>query len=166
MGNIAYSLTADLEGEVEVFDTVEDEKNGHGRVVPKFTGGVIHAGDRDFDVAEELEKGGGIIVVREGDVALVGALDGYAALKRVPVPDDAPIADGYDDHPAKALKDELTRRGIVGHGSSAKPALVAALQRIDELSGQGENVPADTSITDLMAEPDPGDAGQDDNQGS
>lgn len=87
MTQVAYALRADYQ------DT--------------FQGGVIHVGDRDFDVAAELEKGGGYIVVDTaewGVGALVAALDANAALKRTAV---RPAAEAVQDAEAERVDDEL-----------------------------------------------------------
>lgn len=65
-GFYAYALTAEYED--------------------NYGGGLIVAGDSDFDVKAELEKADGIIVT--DSPAIIQALDDYVALKRVALPDD------------------------------------------------------------------------------
>lgn len=69
---IAYALRADYED--------------------SYTGGLLAVGtDRTINVREELDTGGGRIVVDENDEQLLTVLDHYPALKRTTA-DSAPAA--------------------------------------------------------------------------
>jgi hypothetical protein len=63
-GRVAFALTAEY--------------------ADNYGGGIIVAGDRDYNVKAELDAQDGIIVT--DDPAVITALTDYVALERVPVP--------------------------------------------------------------------------------
>lgn len=142
---VAFALTADYEGTVEVFDTVEDKENGTGRVVDVFQGGIIAipGRDEDFDVKEHLTAGDGVIVVSAGDAPLVLALDEYVALKRVPAPDAAEPVSAYGSQRATDLRTLARTRGIDIPSGSTKDDIVALLEAQDAAVAAGDQGAAD-----------------------
>lgn len=117
-----------------------------------FTGGLLAIdGDRDFNVLEELEAGGGTIAVQATDTLLVNRLDAYPALKRVSASDVGPddVVAQYDAHSVDALRTEVDRRGITGGGSARKADLIAALEADDARVAAGIATPTDNSVTAL-----------------
>lgn len=138
---VAFALTADYEGTVEVFDTVEDQEAGTGRVVDKFQGGVIAipGRDEDFDVREHLIAGDGVIVVSAGDAPLLLALDEYTALKRVKAPDDAAdVVSAYSGQTKTVLRDLARSRDIDIPGGASKDDIVALLEAQDAAIAAGD----------------------------
>jgi hypothetical protein len=137
---IAYALREEFTG------TVEQD----GETVPVFTGGVIRAGDTDIDVREELEAGGGIIVVDTRAAGAIVHLDEYPPLKRVKAPaDGAPTgsftdAGPYAERTVDELRTDLRTRGIAGAGSAKRDELVTALNEHDQRL-------ADVSLDELGA---------------
>lgn len=114
-------MTASAEGFVAYSLRAEYEDN--------YTGGLIVAGDSDFDVKAELDAGDGTIVT---DVpAEIQALDDYPALKRVAVPADRLPREAPD--PDEASKADLVKQaeelGVSTSGTKAELAerIAAAL---------------------------------------
>jgi hypothetical protein len=98
---------------------------------PVFAGGVLNVSqDRSFDVGQALQSGGGQIVVEDHDEALLVALDGYAALKRVGAKGAEPTVDKYGEMTQAQLKDELKARALEGVGAT-KDEMRAALHADD-----------------------------------
>lgn len=161
MPPVAYALREEYAGTVQQIA----EEGADPVEVPAYTGGVIVV-DRGtnpdgssppdgFDVREELDANDGVIVVDETDAALIGALDQYPALKRVPAPDDAAIVHGYADRTAGELRGEAKRRGITGAGSASIADLVTALEAWDDRTADlatGENL-GEVRLADLLAPP-------------
>ena len=143
MGAIAYALRDEFTGTVDQRETEDAEPV----TVPVFTGGPISVDtDREIHLGEALEEGGGTIVIDDGDGALIVALDGYPALKRVAVPEGAePVAGDYDSQTNAALRAELNRRGVTGGGNKSHDELVAALEAYDAL----DDLPADLTVKSL-----------------
>lgn len=125
---VAFALTADYEGTVEI----------EGEQVPVFGGGLLNVGDGDFDVAQALDAGGGTIAVHAGDAPLIGLLDEYPALKRVAVPEDATPVSRYDRVSTSALREQASVRDIDGAGGAARGAVVDALERQDVAIAEGD----------------------------
>jgi hypothetical protein len=148
MPPVAYALRDELAGTVQQVPVDEDGNELEAITVPAFTGGVIvvdRGGNEPdgFDVREAIDEGGGLIVVDENDAYLIGALDQYPALKRVPAPEDAKPAVGYEHRRATDLREELERRGVTGAGSASKADLVSALEAWDARTAEldaGENL--------------------------
>lgn len=82
--------------------------------VDSFRGGVIRAGDRDVDLAEALNAGGGVIVAALTDYELVNALDGVDVLERTApgTGADVPTVSPYAGTNVEGLRDELRRRNL------------------------------------------------------
>lgn len=99
--SIAYGLKAEYEGTVEL----------DGTPVPVFSGGIIRVGERDVDVRQALDAGGGRIVVDDHDAALINRLDAHEALKRVAAHDAAVTLAPTDGMTVPALRDELRAAG-------------------------------------------------------
>src|SRR6059058_4740655 len=96
-----------------------------------YAGGVLNVSqDRSFDVGQALQDGSGQIVVDDHDEALLVALDGYPALKRVPAKDAEPTVDQYGSMSADQLKDLIKTRALKGVGAS-KDEMRAALHADD-----------------------------------
>jgi len=86
MTQVAYALRADSED--------------------SFAGGVLNVGDEDFDVAAQLKKGDGYIVVETATgygTTLAAVPDHYTPLKRVPVTQALKAVD-EPDPPAKPAR--------------------------------------------------------------
>lgn len=132
MGKVAYTLREEFAGTVtQVLEVDADGEPTETQEVPAYSGGLINAGPFDLNIGEELENGKGTIVVDDVDPRVTSALDEYPALKRTEVPDNADVTVGWDSRNAQELKDELTRRGVSGHGNAPKAKLVEALETLD-----------------------------------
>lgn len=106
-----------------------------------YTGGLIVAGDSDFDVKAELDAADGVIVT--DSPAIIQALDDYPALKRVPLPDDwydrqvggPPVEKPVVDETSKDdLKKQAEDLGLATSGTKAELAerIAAALEAADQ----------------------------------
>jgi hypothetical protein len=145
---VAFALREEYAGTVLQRETEDDP----GTEVPVFTGGLIGAGDRELNVRELLDEGNGTIVIEPAEHPLtLVALDEYPALKRVPVPADAPVTTGYADQTATKLREEAGRRGIAGAAGASKVDLVPALEADDERIAAGDAQPDDYSVSGLIA---------------
>lgn len=152
MGSIAFALSEEYAGTIEVFDTVEDHEAGNGREVPVFQGGNFARPDgTTFDVGAELEEGDGIIVVDDRDQVVVESLKLYPALKQVPVPEDREALTEYDGASRAALRAEAKWRGLAGSGTKEElaerlKANDAAVQAGDQEAAAAER-PEETTTT-------------------
>lgn len=156
MSTVAYALREEYQG------TTVQNIDGEDREVPVFTGGVIRAGEDDFDVREALDEGDGVIVVAETSSGLLSALDEYPALKRVAVPEGAAPLTEYQGAPLGRLRVEAKRRGLDGYSRANREALIAALEEHDRRAAAGE-IDADPVSVDDLADPDNApDAGEED----
>lgn len=134
MTTIAFGLRAEYDGTV----THDD-----GSEAPVYTGGVIAVGlNREaLDVRRALDDGAGRIVVDDSDLELVGALDAYPALKRLPADADAAGAvqvSRYELMTANDLKAEFDSRGFETAGRASKADRAAALQAHDHALAAGD----------------------------
>lgn len=114
---IAYELREDYRGTVTQVLTVDAEGNPvDTREVPKYSGGVVTAGDGDLNIVEALEEGNGRIVLNEADpesTGLINVLDNYPALKRVAIDeDDKPAAGGLASMTYNDLRGVAKRLGL------------------------------------------------------
>lgn len=136
----AYALRAEYEGTVEI----------DGEPQPVFQGGVLAVGDGDFDVAKELQAGGGIIVVQQADQVLVDLLDSYPALKRTTAPDEPDrVVSPYERQPTAQLRHLASLRDIDGHGGASRGQLEDALAAQDEAAASGDQAAvASASVED------------------
>ena len=76
--------------------------------IGSFTGGVIYVDNaRSLDIQAALTAGSGTISADENDAALIAALDGYLALRRVGTTADAAPA-----------TQQITRRTFRGHSGA------------------------------------------------
>lgn len=120
-----------------------------------FLGGVINAGERDLNIAEELEKGNGTITVADdADVRVITALDNYPALKRTTAPDGDPAVEGEDKYlrsRVTALRADAKARDLDGAGEADKATLVAALAEHDRILAADEAVAGPLTIDALAA---------------
>jgi hypothetical protein len=150
---VAYALREEYTGTVtQVLEADADGKPTKTLEAPKFSGGVIAAGDEDLNLAELLEEGNGVIVVDPtANPLAVVVLDEIGVLKRVPPPADAAAAVGYRDRTATALRERAGARGIAGTGNARHADLVAALEADDARVAAGQPVPPDYSVTALVA---------------
>lgn len=102
-----------------------------------FGGSVTLRDGSTLDVASALVNGGGVIV--SDDEHVNDTLDGYAPLKRVPVPADRI---GYDGMKKSELVDEIerrnaddTRENVDVDVTANKEVLISALRIADEKEG-------------------------------
>jgi hypothetical protein len=114
---VAYALREEFTGTVtQVLEADADGKPTKTLEAPKFSGGVIAAGDEDLNLAELLEEGNGVIVVDPtANPLAVVVLDELGVLKRVPPPADAAAAVGYRDRTATALRERAGQRAASRH---------------------------------------------------
>lgn len=120
---IAYELRSEYSG------TVEQERDGQTIEVPIYQGGLLAVGDGDFNVGEELERGGGTIVIRARDQILADLLNAYPPLKQVSAPDaPAAIVSPYERRQTDDLRIAASLRDIDGHASAGRDTLIAALE--------------------------------------
>ena len=114
-----------------------------------YLGGVLATSDGDFNVAEELEAGGGVITVDDGNHELVLVLDEYPALKRVGAPDDADPITRYDRMDRDTLRGELRGRNLPtgGRVEELRERLIAA----DTLATEGDPIEPDELDNTLNA---------------
>lgn len=138
MDLIAYTLREEFAG------TVEQETTDGVVDVPRYSGGVIRAGELDIDVPEELLAGDGYIVIDARSQSAAVHLDEYPPLMRVAVPDvhtrptGAFIAAGpYDLANVTELRGDAATRGIEGTGRAKREDLVDALEEHDERLAAG-----------------------------
>lgn len=156
---IAYALTADYEGTI---DLAGDTEGAESEIVPVYGGGVVTIdGDNSFDIGEALETGEGIIVLEETD-PLIPLLDAYPALKRVPVPEGATITGSLDAMNLNQLRGEAKRLGLQGYSGANKVALKNAILEFKERVAAGDNtVNDDPEVSPegdgLVPDPDPAD---------
>lgn len=103
-----------------------------------YTGGLIRVSyDRELNVKEALDEGGGTIVVADDDEQLISALDAYPALKRSDAPDDAePTAGRYDDATVASLRNDLKVAGLSTSGN--RDELVARLETHNAAVASGD----------------------------
>lgn len=129
--------------------------------VDTFAGGLLRAGDRDLNIAELLEQGGGTIVVDAAATPLeVAILDDYPALKRVKAPEGEAATVSHADLTVRQLRDEAARRGMGGAASASKTALVQALDTDDARVAAGIDVPPTYTVEALGETDDLSDLGQ------
>lgn len=140
MDKTAFELRSTFQGTVDV-----ELEDGSTEARPLFGGGVVAVAGDHFDVSEELEKGGGRIVVPTGNQTLVDVLRAYPALKEVPVGDDDATVVAYELQSTAQLRDELRRRNLKLGGS--KDELVARLTAQDEAIAAGDLETATTNPT-------------------
>lgn len=136
MEAIAFALDAELEG------TTEIERDGETVEVPKFGGALLAVDGVDFDVAEHLQAGDGLIVVRQNDSTLAELLAELPALREVDAPAGATPISPYERRTVDQLREIASLRDIAGAGNAGHGALVTALDRYDELVADGDNVAA------------------------
>lgn len=131
----SFALRADYEGSVEV----------DGEPRPIFQGGLLAVGDNsDFDVAEALKDGDGVITIHRSDTILEALLDAYPALKDVTVPDaPAAIVSPYARRQLDDIRQLASIRDIEHAGSASKEHLVEALELQDRLQRDGAAVQVD-----------------------
>lgn len=130
---VAFALKAEYEGTVEV-----EAEDGSGLVeVPKFQGGILYVGDGDINIADELEAGGGYIVVGTEDQRLRDLLEVYPALKRVEVPAGAKPLSMFARYPDEDLRLQGSLREIKGYASMSRAKLVKALEAHDAARRKG-----------------------------
>lgn len=135
----AFALRSDYEG------TVEQD----GEQVPKFGGGLLAVGDGDFDVAEELLKGDGTIVVPVTDQRLLDLLDQYPALKGVTVPAGATATvSPYERRTADEVRMLAGLRDIAGAKSASKERAARALEVHDVALAAGDQEAANAITID------------------
>lgn len=96
-----------------------------------FAGGVLAVGDGDFHVRDQLERGGGAIVVQSNDQRLVDLLDAYPALKRAKAPADARPISPYERQTAEAIHHAAELRGVKGAGRASRDAIQIVLDAHD-----------------------------------
>lgn len=137
----AYALTADYTGDVEVVLA-----DGTPETRPKFGGGLLAVGDGDFDVAAELDAGGGTIVVYSHDVRLVALLDAYPALKRVTPPPGPKVVNPYARRDVETLRHLARIRGVPH--AAGRRRLETALLRADADAHGVEPPPVEPNIDD------------------
>lgn len=137
MDAVAFALRAEFEGT----ETVQ-HPDGSTEAVPKYGGGLLAVSGGDFNVAEELEAGGGTIVVQTGDQQLVDVLSVYPPLKQVPVPEKAKPVSKYDRQPLESLREQASLRDIAGAASLSKAKLVRALEAQDRDLAAGRTASA------------------------
>lgn len=126
MDTVAYALRPEFQG------TVDIETDEGSETVPKFGGGLIAAGDGDFDVAAALDAGGGTIVVHGDDQRLVDVLDFYPALERVESPEGAaPTVSRYERATTDDLRTRASLAGVDGAQDLSRSRLIAALEDRD-----------------------------------
>lgn len=153
MSTVAYALRAEYLGDVErVLSFDAAGQPAETETVPLFLGGVVSLDDdRDLNVAEELERGNGRIVLADSDLVGIAALDNYLPLKRVGSDDDAELSsDRYGDAGVPELDAELKRRGITGLNAT-KARKVAALHSDDARVAAGIPVPSVYTVEALTA---------------
>jgi hypothetical protein len=138
MDAVAFALRAEFAGTETVHNS-----DGSTETVPKFGGGLLAITGGDFNVADELEAGGGTIVVRADDQQLIDLLEVYPPLKQVPVPDKARPVSKYNRQPLDSLRDQASLRDISGAGSLSKDKLVRALEAQDRELAKGNQAAAD-----------------------
>jgi len=85
-----------------------------------FLGGVINVGGRDLDMAEELARGKGRIVVADHDHTAIHVLDSQPALKRVAAEGAEPTVSYWANHTVTQLHEELTLRDLPRTGTKAE----------------------------------------------
>lgn len=130
---IAFALRAEFEGTTEV--AADD---GSTTEVPKFGGGVLAVDNSDFHVRDQLDAGGGTIVLWRDDYQLVGLLGEYPPLKEIPVPDGAAPLSKYDRRSLEDLRQIASLRDIAGAASLSHAAAVAALDAFDAAQRDGD----------------------------
>lgn len=110
-----------------------------------FDGGVLAVDGADFDVAAELERGGGVIVVDAMNAALTYRLRIYPFLKELAsVPEGADPYNPYAHQSKTALVELAQRRGIDKATSLNKQDLAGALLAQDVAVSSGDQAAADT----------------------
>lgn len=146
----------------EYAGTVELERDGETVTEPVFQGGVIAADGNgtSFNLAEELDRNGGRIVVSLANLPLVDTLDRHPQLKRVQLPDDFEPVTGYAGLTKGQLREKLG--DAPGAGRAGKELLQAALERRDQAVAEGDQVAADDPIGALERDQAGDDAGDDD----
>ena len=131
---IAFALTDEYAGNV----TVEEDGETVDTDTPVFQGALLASDRGDFDVAAELAKGGGVIVLELQPVngTLIDLLDALPCLERV----DAPDAPPEDKRTVPELREALAERDLPTDGKRAD--LLARLAAADnpdagESAGEG-----------------------------
>lgn len=130
---VAFALRAEYEGTT----TVELE-DGSTEDRPSFAGGVLHTDPGDFDVAEHLDAGAGVIVVSTRDQRLVDLLDAYPPLKSVAVPAGAKPISPYARHSLDTLRHLGSLRDLDGAGGLSRAKLIRALEAQDRALAAGQ----------------------------
>jgi hypothetical protein len=133
MDSVAFALTEELQGTVSI-----ETGEGDPGEVPVFGGGVLAVGDGDFHVRDELEAGGGTIVVPSIDATLIDLLEAYPALKRVPVPDGAEPLNPYRRRTLEDLRHIKSLRDFDGVAGASREDLEARLFAHDCAQAAGE----------------------------
>lgn len=153
MDLIAYALRDEYAG------TVTQNIDDQDVEVPAYSGGVIRAGDElDVNVVEELEAGGGFIVIDERDTGAAVHLDAYPPLERVKVPEGAEPSGSFAELPpytnqgVPELRADAASRGLEGAGSARKADLVAALEEHDLRRAEDslDELGAPITVADLL----------------
>lgn len=154
MDLIAYALRDEYAGTVtQTIDDVDVD-------VPAYSGGVIRAGaELDINVLEELEAGGGFIILDERDAGAAVHLDEYPPLERVKAPEGAEPSGSFAELPPYAnqgvpeLRADAQSRGLANVGAARKAELVAALEEHDLRLAEGtlDELGAPPTIADLAA---------------
>lgn len=148
MSTVAYELREEFKGTVLQRETEDDP----GTEVPKFTGGLVGAGDTELELGKALQEGNGRIVIDEtADPLLAAVLDDVGALKRVSTEDVDEPTIGYADWPGQRLRDEAGRRGIAGAAGAKVDDLRDALAADDARIQAGHPQPEDYSVHALIA---------------
>lgn len=147
MGNTAYTLRDEYAGTVDV----------DGETVDRFTGGVIATGAGDLNLKDELEAGGGTIVVADdADPRIATALDEHPALKRVAAGDADATVGAPRDYNARTRDDlaaDASARNIAGASSARKSDLVYALTAHDDALAAGTLAELGDLTVDNLANP-------------
>lgn len=130
----------------EYAGTVELERDGETVTEPVFQGGVLAADAEgtSFDLAEELKRNDGIVVVSTTNLPLLDTMDRHPFFKRVALPDDFEPVTGYEGLPKGELRERLG--DVPGAGRANKETLVAALELRDQALASGDQATADDPI--------------------